>query len=55
MQGKLTVHMIRIGMHFQWKLFFINGKDRHHGMDGNENILSSLTSLSYCKYLTKIY
>ena len=35
--------------------FFINGDDRHYEMDGNENILSSLTSLSYCKYLIKIY
>ena len=35
---------IPIEMHLQCKLFFINGKDRDHGMDGNKNMLSFLTS-----------
>ena len=43
--GVFEVPAIPIGMHLKCKLFFfINGKDRDHGMDGNKKMLSSLTS-----------
>ena len=51
-KGELAVFDIqeRIIFHSQ-KFFLEDGKKGYHGEDGNKNTLSSITSLSYCKYL----